>query len=100
MVFFSKIKSTSLTPLDQISATSMEQFIFPPSPFPVVFVQTEVSLFVREQIVAKVIVQGQLELAKIPGVRDDLLNIWRVSSVRALKKYWRGDSGESKKFTE
>ncbi|TSC74643.1 MAG: hypothetical protein G01um101444_248 [Parcubacteria group bacterium Gr01-1014_44] len=97
MVFFSEVSST---PLRRISANSTELFTFPPSPFPLLFVQTEVFLFVRGKKVAKVVVQGQLELAKIPGVRDDLLNSWRASSVKALKKYWRGDSGESKEFTE
>ena len=97
MVFFSRITSN---PLHLIPNDSMEQFSFPPSPFPWVFVQTEIFLFVRGKKVAEVTVQAQLELAKIPGGRDDLLDIWRVSSVRALKKYWRGDSGESKKFTE
>lgn len=95
MVSFSKIESTSLYLIPP-----QKQFTSPPSPFPLLFVQTEIALFVREQKVAEVVVQAQLELAKISGVRNDLLDIWKVSSVRALRKYWRGDYGESKKFTE
>lgn len=97
MVFFSKIIST---PLHHIRSSSIKEFTYPAPHFPRLFVQTEVSLFVREKKVAVVVVQGQLDWAKIPEERDDVLHIWRVSSVKALKKYWTCGPDESKEFTE